>query len=61
MKVKGLSWFGLALVATATVITAQSCVPFLVMGAIPVPLAVFSIWILGGKVAPVSEKWLINA
>jgi ACS family hexuronate transporter-like MFS transporter len=38
------------------VITEQSYVPFFVMGAILVPLAVFSIWILGGRIEPVAEK-----
>ncbi len=38
------------------VITAQSYVPFFVMGAILVPLAVLSIWVLGGRIEPVAEK-----
>jgi len=38
------------------VITAESYVPFFVMGAILVPLAIFSIWILGGRIEPVAEK-----
>lgn len=38
------------------VITAQSYVPFFVMGAILVPLAVLSIWVLGGRIGPVAEK-----
>jgi len=38
------------------VITAESYVPFFVMGAILVPLAILSIWILGGRIGPVAEK-----
>lgn len=38
------------------VITQQSYVPFFVMGAILVPLAILSIWILGGRIEPVAEK-----
>ena len=39
-----------------TVITAQSYVPFFVLGALLVPLAVLSVWILGGRIEPVAEK-----
>jgi len=38
------------------VITAQSYVPFFVLGALLVPLAVLSVWILGGRIEPVAEK-----
>lgn len=38
------------------VITAQSYVPFFVLGAILVPLAILSIWFLGGRIEPVAEK-----
>jgi ACS family hexuronate transporter-like MFS transporter len=38
------------------VITAQSYVPFFVLGALLVPLAILSIWILGGRIQPVASK-----
>lgn len=38
------------------IITAQSYVPFFVLGALLVPLAVLSVWILGGRIEPVAEK-----
>ena len=38
------------------VITAESYVPFFVLGALLVPLAVLSIWILGGRIQPVAPK-----
>ena len=38
------------------VITQESYVPFFVMGALLVPLALLPIWLLGGKVGPVAPK-----
>jgi ACS family hexuronate transporter-like MFS transporter len=38
------------------IITAQSYVPFFVLGALLVPLAILSVWILGGRIEPVAEK-----
>jgi ACS family hexuronate transporter-like MFS transporter len=38
------------------IITTESYVPFFVLGALLVPLAVLSVWILGGRIKPVSAK-----
>ena len=38
------------------IITAQSYVPFFVLGALLVPLAILSVWILGGRIEPVAGK-----
>ena len=38
------------------VITTESYVPFFVLGALLVPLAILSVWILGGRIEPVAEK-----
>jgi hypothetical protein len=56
VKIKGLRWFVLTLVATVAVITAQSYVPFFGLWALLVPLAVLSVWILWGRIEPVSQK-----
>ena len=38
------------------VVTAESYVPFFVLGALLVPLAILSVWAFGGKIQPVSAK-----
>ncbi len=38
------------------IITKESYVPFFILGASLVPLAIFSIWALGGRIQPVSKK-----
>lgn len=38
------------------VITAESYVPFFMLGALLVPLAVLSVWFFGGRIQPVAER-----